>query len=173
MASPEDAPEDTPRVRYLTIRQYSDEHQVHERTIKRWLSAGELPGAFQDQTTQWHIPADATRQPRSESVAGATLTFTPAAPVLEWPGQPGTQLAAVPPPRPETVDDRVEDLPTVMTVDEFVDVLNHGRPADDPIATKRGLINNAERFDLFKLTERGPWLVPLSTVKKLRGLAAG
>ena len=114
--------------------------------------AGLLPQTlrFAPDNVQLHLPPDAD-------------------PALSW---TGTQdLVQMEHTERVSLDAQVVGLPTVMTIDEFMDVLNHGRPEDEAIVTKRGLINNAERFGLFKLTERGPWLVPLATVKQLRGLA--
>lgn len=46
---------------YLTLAQYADQHNVSERTVKRWLSADELPGATKNEHGAWQIPSHAQR----------------------------------------------------------------------------------------------------------------
>lgn len=46
---------------YLTVKQYAESAGISDRTAMRWLKAGELPGAKQDERGRWMIPAGATQ----------------------------------------------------------------------------------------------------------------
>ena len=177
MTPPVTASDDTP-TGYLSLRGYSEYTGKHERTVKRWLADHELPGAYQDNNGRWLIPASAVRTPHVEPANGAGTVLTlnghrqdgpsvhvaEGRAVLSWPQEQQPVEHAT------LVDAQVERLPTLMTLDEALAVLNYGRPEDDPLVTRHGLINNAEFFGVVKVGAMGKYLMPLATIKKLRGL---
>lgn len=46
----------------VSLNRYADMAGKSVRTVQRWLSDGEVPGAFQDEDGRWAIPANARRQ---------------------------------------------------------------------------------------------------------------
>lgn len=78
MTTPDMAPDtftlldpSTASLQLLTLQGYVDRTGKTERTVRRWLAAGDLPGARKDRGGQWMIPADAVYTPG----AGAALAL--------------------------------------------------------------------------------------------------
>ena len=47
-----------PRMKYLTAEQVAERLQVHPRTVKRWLQAGELNGYQLGDRAGWRVSED-------------------------------------------------------------------------------------------------------------------
>lgn len=62
----------------VPLRDYADRRQVAFRTAQRWVAAGELPGAYQDERKQWWVPLSADRVPAAGPVQRTTSTTSPA-----------------------------------------------------------------------------------------------
>lgn len=163
------------------LREYCEIHNVHERTVKRWLANEELqPTPYRDENGHWLIPRDAKRVPRPAGPRTITAGYGGPVPgsnghdvVPAYPGQQHGQLVAPFAPHAEvqrTLDELVEDLPTMLPLHRAVAVINHGLDDDEAAVTEHGLRANAEYFGLVKVGKNGKYLMPLATVKKLRGM---
>lgn len=120
-----------------TAEGYAQAQGITVRTVKRWLAAGELPGATKDELGRWMIPNDAQR------TTGELVTMENAM------TRPMTS-------QPVTLD----ALPSFLTVDEAAQILGISRHA---IATHR------EYFDVVPFGPHGSLVVPLATIKRIRG----
>jgi len=138
-----------------TLQQYAATHSaagstkpLSERTVKRWLAEGELPGAHQDERGRWQIPADAVRTPR---MAGQVVSMTAR--------QSDNIVSAVGSPTPEQLNYNV--LPTFLSLEQAAFLL------DLPLGT----LQNKTNRRYFRVRKLGGKLrMPLSRVKKLRGI---
>ena len=126
---------------HVTAAQYADRVSKTERTIKRWLADDELPGAYQDERGRWMIPAEAERRTRAGDVVPMTRPMT----------RPTTDLV-----------EKIDTLPSFLTIDQAAQVLGISRHA---ILTPRG----REYFDVVPFGPNGSHVVPLATIKKIRG----
>lgn len=130
---------------HLTAAQYANRIGKTERTVKRWLADGELPGAYQDERGRWMIPVDAER------TASNDLVTLP---------RPMT--------RPMTVEishghaPLIDTLPSFLSIDEASAVLGISRHA---ILTPRG----RDYFDVVPFGANGSLVIPLATIKRIRG----
>jgi hypothetical protein len=155
-----DATPTTPVTHYLSLKGYADATGKHPRTVKRWLADGELPGARQDPIDgHWMIPADAVRSPKTLATASNVMTLPPAqytAPVRDIP-------AAVPstPQGHTSAFPSWDVLPTTLTVEQAAALMG---------VTEHAIASNQDYYGVIKHGKKGAMLVPLATVKRLRGL---
>lgn len=119
----------------LTLEGYARATGKTERTIRRWLAADELPGAFQDDQGRWSIPADAERTVTSGEVVTMTRQVT-------------------------TPDIGPDAMPSFLTIEQAAQLLGISSYA---IATHR------EYFDVVPFGANGSFVVPLATIKRIRG----
>jgi len=131
----------------LTLQEYAAAHNVHPRTVKRWLGERELPGAEQDDKGRWSIPATAVRTPKQQ----VTLPRR----------EPQNEVEHV------VVAEKFPDLDTFpasfFTLEQAAHILQ---------LTPRAIAGQADYFELIKLTVDGVyrWMMPMSTIKKIRGI---
>lgn len=121
----------------LTVKQYAESQRVSDRTVKRWLDADALPGAYQDGSGWWRIPAGTVRAQSNQVATRAT----PAAPAA---------------PAPPNLD----ALPSFLTMEQSAALLGISRHA---IATR------PEYFNLIPAGRNGALVMPLATLKRIRG----
>ena len=135
---------DTPAA-YLTAAQYATSIDKTERTVKRWLADGELPGAHQDERGRWLIPAGAER-----TVSGELVT-------LERPmTRPMTEVVTSHP------AGMIDTAPSFLTIEQAAHVLGISRHA---ILTPRG----RDYFDVVPFGVNGSLVITLATIKRIRG----
>ena len=132
---------DTPAA-YLTAAQYATAIGMSLRNVKRWLEDGELPGAFKDERGWWMIPADAERS----AVANDVVAISPRT-------RPTTQAVSHP-------AGMIDAMPSFLTIEQAAQVLGISRHA---IATHR------EYFGVVPFGANGSLVVPLATIKRIRG----
>lgn len=133
---------DTPApVQWLTAAQYADQAGASERTVKRWLADGELPGATKDERGRWLIPADTTRTPGADVVPLAPRHMT--RPMTTQ--QPGPELDA---------------LPSFLSIDQAAHILG---------ITAYAIRKHREYFDAQPFGPNGALVIPLATIRKVRG----
>jgi excisionase family DNA binding protein len=134
----------------MNLAQYADHAGVSVRTVERWLSAGELPGATQAPDGRWHIPADTIRtrplerQPRQTDVS---------------PSRRGDVVVSAPVPQALTLAEHLSMLPALLTVEQAAQVL--------------GISESQVRLharELDGLRWGRSWMIPQAAVKKLAAL---
>lgn len=131
----------------VTAAQYAERAGTTERTVKRWLAADELPGAYKDERDRWMIPVDAVRTPR------------PAGDVVQLQPRPDTHPAG----RELDVQRAVDvaaALPSFLTVDQAAEILGISRHA---------IAKHREYFGVVPFGANGSLVVPLATIKRIRG----
>ena len=92
---------------HVTAAQYANRVGKAERTVKRWLADGELPGAYQDERGRWMIPVDAERTAGVVELASRPMT------------RPMTQM----------VEPTLDALPSFLDVAQAADILGISRHA--------------------------------------------
>lgn len=127
---------------FVAVATYAGLVDVSERTVKRWLASGELPDAVKDERGRWLIPANAERQIST----GELVTLDP---------RPMTRHMT------PTVPN-LDELPSFLTVDQAAQLLDVSRHA---ILTPRG----REYFDVVPFGVNGSFVIPLATIKRIRG----
>jgi predicted DNA-binding transcriptional regulator AlpA len=65
----------------LTLPAYAQMVDATERTVQRWLAAGELPGAVKDERGRWLIPATTQRNPGTDITTTRPTTSYDMSPV--------------------------------------------------------------------------------------------
>ena len=131
MTSPYDMPNPAGLV---TVEGYARSRGITDRTVKRWLAAGELQGAAKDERGRWMIPFDAERAAGVvELVTGVTRPMTP-----------------------RTLD----DLPSFLPVDGAAAILG---------ISKHAILSHREYFDVVPFGVNGSFVIPLATIKRIRG----
>ena len=131
---------------WLTLQGYADHRDVKPRTVMRWLKAGELPDARKDSRGAWMIPMDAEPAKSGEIV---TLGQRPTT-------RPMTDVAVSHP------AGMIDALPSFLTIDQAAQILGISRHA---ILTPRG----RDYFDVVPFGVNGSLVVPLATIKRIRG----
>ena len=121
-----------------------------ERTVKRWLADDELPGAIKDERGRWMIPSDAVRVPKV-----ADVVAMPARPMT-----PSHDVMASHPSQARALN--YDAMPSFLTIDQAAQLLGISRHA---ITTPRG----RDYFDVVPFGPNGSLVVPLATIKKIRG----
>lgn len=129
----------------MAAADYADLIQVSERTVKRWLADGELPGAMKDERGRWLIPSTAERTASPAEVVTLDRPMT----------SPMTGVEVTHPAQMS-----LDILPSFLTIDQAAQILGISRHA---IATHR------EYFDVVPFGSNGSLVVPLATIKKIRG----
>lgn len=84
---------------YATLQEFADNYlpkKISTRTAKRWLTAGEVPGAEKTPDGRWMIPASARHTPNVEPTTDVALT-----PGFQAPAVTPVQYDAPPAPLPE------------------------------------------------------------------------
>lgn len=131
----------------LTAAQYATANKIAERTVKRWLADGELPGAIKDERGRWLIPNEAER-----TVAADVVT-------LPRPMTVSQDAMASHPSRARQTP-TIDDLPSFLTIDQAAQLLKISRHA---VATHR------DYFGVVPFGPNGALVVPLATIKRIRG----
>jgi hypothetical protein len=118
---------------------------VSERTVKRWLRDGDIAGARKDEAGRWLIPAGATvRRPADKQLARAASRPADVVPIA-------SSSTALPP---------LDALPTYLTMEQASVVLG---------ISEHAIRRRAEKFDLDTVGPNGALMMPLATVRRLRG----
>lgn len=153
----------------LTLQQYAKHVDVHPRTVKRWLAGEQLRGARQDPLDgHWLIPATAKPEPKN-STPGGTLV------VQESGARPVAHVRDIPHAAPATqqvtygqlrVDD-VEEFPSWTVLPTMLPL--HIAAALIGVS-EYAIKSNQDFYGAVKHGKRGALLVPLATVKSLRGV---
>ena len=139
----------TPARELLTLEGYMYRTGVTERTVRRWLAAGELPGARMI-AGAWAIPADAKRTPPKPTGEVVTLTRQ------ETGHHPaGTQRPAF----------DLDQLPSFLTLEQAAHLLSSADLKISPYA----IAKNRDYFDVVPFGPNGSLVVPLATIKRIRG----
>jgi hypothetical protein len=128
---------------YLTAAQYADAIAKNIRTVKRYLEDGERPGAVKDERGRWMIPANARRTEGAGELV--TMTRPRTSPTTEMTSHPAGMIDA---------------MPSFLTIDQAAQILGISRHA---IATHR------EYFDVVPFGPNGSLVIPLATIKRIRG----
>lgn len=152
--------------RMLTLGEYAEKIGMSTRNIKRWLGAGEVPGAYKDPMAggAWRIPEHAVRQMRAtpadqtqpQDHSEAPLQLVPAA------GVTGGQLVpfvAPEPPEPSLRED-LDDEPAYLSIPDAARYL--GIP-------QAQILKNPERFGLEDVGVSGSPRVPQRVVRRIMG----
>lgn len=126
----------------LTVKQYAEAVGVSDRTVKRWLDADELPGAYQDARGWWWIPAETTRTPARSDLA------------------PARAPAPAPVPARAPAPPNLDALPSFLTMDQSAALLGISRHA---------ITTRPDYFDLIPAGAAGALVMPLGTLKRIRG----
>ena len=135
----------------LTSSQYREATGLAERTLKRYLADGKIPGAIKDADGRWRIPAEAVPptvgQPTARTEASAELVAHRQA-------------------RRE-----LEAQPTLMDVlaraAAYVDLETASRLLG---VTEHAIRHNPEAFETQRWGERGSIVVPLRVIRQAAGL---
>ena len=137
----------------LTLEAYCQRHNLGERTVRRWLAAGELPGASKD-SGSWMIPANAQRQP---GAGGQQVATQPAA-------APAGTIAMQQ--VPASLAGQLEGLPAYLHLEDAARLLG----IDAGV-----IVRNADHFGAVRWGDLTPgrrraWRVPQATVRAIAGL---
>lgn len=151
----------------LTLQQYAEAKEVDQRTVKRWLSAGELPGAIKDEDSgKWSIPADA-RRTKGHGLRATPVPDRATAEVTELVVHRHLTPSGVVPfdgaPTPTPLLDRLQDLPAYLTVAQAAEFLGVPRAQ---------IAAHPETFDAVPVGVAGSLRVPQATVRRIAGIAA-
>lgn len=131
---------DTYGLALQTVAEYAKARRITDRTVKRWLAAGELPGAQKDEQGRWLIPADADRTEASG------------------------QLVAL-----EQTRQLVEQLPAPRSLDELPSFLSIELAARILDISQHAITTHRDYFGVVPFGPNGSLVVPLATIKKIRG----
>jgi hypothetical protein len=140
----------------IDARQFATMHGVHERTVQRWATDGELPGATKGPDKRWYIPADAMRITPLPGTTPADMSPT---------RRDVAVVADTSPTRRDVGGDTLADalavLPAFLTLEQASRLL--GVP---PVRIKE----NPERFGAEPVDERRQLMVPARIVREIAGL---
>jgi hypothetical protein len=129
----------------LDLDGWADRNDVSTRTVRRWLDAGEIPGARKVKG-KWAIPESALRQAPTSAVA----TVTP---------PPDTVATA----RPVTMADALATLPVFVDMDVASRLLG---------ITAHAIKAHPDYFGLVRYGHRGAWVMPKYRIHQLNGTEA-
>ena len=148
---------------YLTMAEWADSRDVSERTVRRWLAAGQIAGAVK-RHGQWEIPADSPApdtRPRHMRPAGRVVVGE-----VVHGGHPGPGTAVVTPEAPLAVP----EVPHVLlrpfvTLDDLVALQGPG-------VTRESLRAMLAAGEIPGGRKRGGdngqgWIVPAAEVRRL------
>lgn len=133
---------DTPET-LLDLDGYAARQGVSTRTIRRWLDAGEIPGAVKI-AGKWAIPADAIRQVAQDALVPTSPSRAPAR-------QPATVV---------TVLDTQPVFLDLETASQLLGITVHALKA------------HPDYFALVRYGHRGAWVMPKYRVHQLNGTEA-
>jgi len=134
----------------VNAAQYAEHVGASERTVLRWLKAGELPGATKAPDGRWFIPADAVRQVTSPDMSVTRqVTRQDVARV--------NGAAA----EPTSLSEALDQKPALLTLEEASRYL--GIP-------ETAIRRHAEELGALPWGPRGTLVVPARTVRDLAGL---
>lgn len=158
--------------RQLTVREYAEQHGLSTKTVKRALSAGQIPEAQMVYnpargTEEWRIPEHATRRMDASPVARTQPQDHSAAPsrALEPVRAPGGQVVAFEPGErllevETNLREDLDDEPAFLTIQDAAKFL--GIPQAQILA-------NAERFGLEPVGVSGSMRVPQRVIRRIMG----
>lgn len=135
----------------LTAAQYATANKIAERTVKRWLADGELPGAIKDERGRWLIPTEAERTTADVVTLPRPMTRATTDVMVSHPSH--ATLAAGPGPLLDT-------LPSFLTIEQTAQILGVSRHA---------IITHRDYFGVVPFGANGSLVVPLATIKRIRG----
>ena len=127
----------------LTIAQYAKARGISTKTVNRMIER--LPGAEKDERGRWLIPADAS--PSGDLVALPSPPTSPRTDILSHPSQAIRTL-------------NYDAMPSFLTIDQAAQLLGISRHA---------ITQHREYFDVVPFGANGSLVVPLATIKRIRG----
>jgi len=134
--------------------QYAEHTGASERSVWRWLKAGELPAASKAPDGQWYIPPDAVRQRSGTDVA---LTRTDMSVTRQ-----SVSGANGHPAQGESLAEALDQHPAFLTIEEAARLL--GVP-------ETAITRHRERFAVEKFGAAiSTWRVPGRIVREIAGL---
>lgn len=133
----------------LSAAQYATANKIAVRTVKRWLADDELPGAIKDERGRWLIPTEAERTTAAVVTLPRPMTRPTTDIMLSHPSH--AMLATGP---------TLDALPSFLTIEQAAQILGVSRHA---ITTHR------DYFDVVPFGANGSLVVPLATIKRIRG----
>jgi len=141
----------------MNAAQYAEHIGVAERTVLRWLKAGELPSASKAPDGRWFIPADAVRQVR----LGDSPAMSPDVSVTRQGDMVPVTSANGHPAQGGSLADALDQHPALLTLEEASRFL--GIP-------ETAIRRHAEELGAVPWGPRGTLVVPARTVRGLAGL---
>lgn len=144
----------------MNAAQYAEHVGVSERTVLRWLKAGELPSAVKTGDGRWFIPADAVRQVPMVPDSPAGL-FTATSPDVSVTRQGDVARVNGAGGQPVSLGDALDLHPALLSLEEASRLL--GIP-------ESSIRRHADQLDARPWGPRGTLVVPARIVRGLAGL---
>ena len=140
-------------VLYVTTNQYREATGLAERTLKRYLAQGKIPGALKDDDGRWRIPADAEppvvgETPPAQASEAQALILAQRAARRELEAQP-------------TLADVIAREPAFVPLETAARLLG---------ITAHAIRSNPQAFETQRWGERGSLVVPLRIIRQAAGL---
>jgi len=153
---------------YVDIETYAGIVGATDRTVRRWLGNGEVPGAQRDTTGKWEIPASAVRRAKSPEEVRAYREAEAAGinaaehseigvPAL----YPGTELTLAGP---------VTEPSLVQALDDETGFLSIADASHYLGIPQAQILANPERFDLAPVGVNGSMRVPQRIIRRIMGI---
>ena len=153
---------------YVDIETYAGIVGATDRTVRRWLGNGEVPGAQRDITGKWEIPAGSVRRAKTPDEVRAFRE-----------GETGLVNAAehsevgVPATYPSTemtLSGPVTEPTLVQSLDDETGYLSISDASHYLGIPQAQILANAERFDLAPVGVNGSMRVPQRIIRRVRGI---
>lgn len=153
---------------FVDIETYAGIVGTTDRTVRRWLGNGEVPGAQRDITGKWEIPASAVRRAktpeevrafREQGEAGVSTVehSEVGVPAL----YPGTELTLAGP---------VAEPSLVQALDDETGFLSIADASHYLGIPQAQILANPERFDLAPVGVNGSMRVPQRIIRRVMGI---
>ncbi|UOE45288.1 helix-turn-helix domain-containing protein [Agromyces larvae] len=127
----------------VTVAEYARQRGITERTVRRWLAAGELSAARQLRG-RWMIPADAEPVAHESASLERPRTSTPR------PARPPLTLSAA-----------LDESPVFLTIETAARLLG---------VSEHAVRANRETFGVVRLGAHGSLVVPQRVLREFAGL---
>lgn len=149
----------------VDIETYAEIAGATDRTVRRWLGNGEVPGAERDATGKWQIPSNAVRRAKTpeevkafrEGSGNAAEHSEVGIPAL----YPSTELTLSTPVAEPTLVQGLDDETGYLSIADASHYL--GIPQAQILA-------NPERFDLAPVGVNGSMRVPQRIIRRIMGI---
>jgi hypothetical protein len=145
--------------------QYAEHRNTTERTVRRWLKDGWLPGATQYPDGRWDIPRDAIEQKPlfpTSTAAPANGYDVPGVSGVMSVARQGDRLSVLDGGQGPTLAEALDRLPALLSVKQAAPLLG---------LSENEVIDHAEELDAVRWGRRGRGLkIPARVVRDLAGL---